>query len=138
MTPSEVKSCLTQQRQIVDKMLANIEVQNRFLGTPHMKGLHRMIKEQALLIAEFSAIRQRLFEDTGWQQQRELYRLFQIVSDQYETMIEACNQLLQAAIAKRKGIAAAISSFKQHRRVNSHYVRQWQVMTAGHRFSVRG
>lgn len=135
---NEITSCLVKQMEIIKKVMDSIGVQDRFLHTPHMKGLNRVIAEQAVMIEEYMAISDNLNENTDWKNDGELKRLWQSVDEQYKVMVEACRRMLQEAIEKRKGIASEIGRTKQQRHMKTKYVRQWQLASVRPRFNVTG
>ena len=138
MNKSEIAACLAKQLALIKHVMKNLETQDRFLHTPHMKGLNRMVGEQAVMIEEYRKLSDQLGETTDWKDDGELKMLWQAVEEQHKIMLAACRKMLQEAMTKRKGIAAEIGRTKQQRYMKGKYVRQWQLAAVRPRFNVTG
>lgn len=140
MTDQEVREILIKEVELIEEVMGKLEIQNHFLNTPHMKGLNRVLTEQAVFIDEIMQLYRRLNEYTAWEKQPEFQKLKEKADRQYGIMVEACQSLLEAAVVKRKGIAAEIVKSKQQRTMKHNYIRQWQFTAAAvrPRFNVTG
>lgn len=138
MNNSNFIECLTMQEQLIEQMQENLFSQSRFLNTPHMKGLHRLTQAFAILIKRFAVVRSQLLQEPSWQQVKECNEKYMLISTQYDAMLSHYRCLFDHAVSKRRDIGAAIGKFKQQRHMKNHYVRQWQIASAGHCFSAKG
>ena len=137
MTNDEIIIGLTKQQEILEQVLLKLDVQERFLNTPHMKGLNRILEEQAVLFEEFTALGKQLNQSTEWKKEKQFQALIAALDKKYTLMLESCNRLLQEATTKRKGIASEIGRTKQQRHIKHKYVSQWYG-TVRPRFNVTG
>lgn len=129
---------LTRKLEIIEKINTNTETQRRFVRRREMRGLNRLLRERAVLIDELVAVNGKLKSDPGWKNLNEFKAMVQTIETRQKETLDACDQVLQEALAEHRLIAAELCNIKALRQLKNRYVRQWTVMALGHRFSAEG
>lgn len=139
MNKFELKECLTQKRQIMQRILTNNDTQRYFIQRQNMKGLQRLLLERDQLIEEFTAVEVRLKSAAdNWQQASEWQAILQIVKEEQFAMLNSCKLVVQEAGAARRQIAAKLREIKAGRLLKNHYEPPWPGTVAGCQLSIKG
>ena len=140
MNQQSIKAQLSRKSEIVEKICKNNEKLRRFIHKRNMLGVKRVLQETNNLIEELSAIDNllRSQSDTGWQDLAEFRAITNTLKLQQTAMIASYQQTVQEATAERHSIAAELRDLKAKRLLGNHYSRQWPLITAGRRLSVKG
>lgn len=133
-----IKNCLNREMHIIEALLANTQIQYRFIGEGKMKGLKRLLRESDGFIQELVAIHQELSRDGTWKKSLELTMIFQEINCKQKELVNLSKQALQQAIAEKARIAAELKGKKNHRQFNNKYFNSWAIMAKGRQINKIG
>lgn len=139
MNQFELKECLAQKRQIIQRILANNETQRLFIKRQNMKGLQRLLLERDTLIGQLTTVEGKLRNAGGnWRQAAEWKEILQPINQERSALLDSCKLVAQEAIAARLQIADKLREIKAGRLLKDHYAPPWTGMGAGCQLSIKG
>lgn len=134
----EVKICMTQKIEVIEKLIKNHEFQLRFIRRREMRGMKRLLRERAELIENFITVDKQLRSHGSLEQVAVYADLMQEIETKQLIMLDLGKQAVQAAIAEQHNIAEELRNVKTNHQLANYYSRPWPLMTAGRRFSLKG
>lgn len=104
MAQQQLLACLTQKKELLDRIKANTETQMRLITRQDIRGLRRVIGERQKLIEEFAALASHMKQYREWEYHDEAQPLLLSIAERHRLVIEISRTTMELLKTERDNL----------------------------------